>query len=222
MDEKHRDELSQDVIETIRLAAKALTGFKRREFLVEIALKYCDGNPRATESKFGFSRSAVATGLAERRSGLRCLDDFQYRGRKKSEDKSSHLIDEIRQLVEPTAQADPTFHTTLAYTRITAKKVREQLLLARPDRTDVPCRQTVGTVLNRLGYRISIDTKAKVQIGPFARGGKSRLPEEAEDHDMDPDAVLVPLGVLELSRGAQKIQQLNVILGIRVRQPTSS
>ena len=161
MDEKHQEELSQDVIETIRLAGKKLTGFRRREFLAEIALKYCDGNPRVTESKFGFSRSAVATGLGERRSGLRCLDAFQYRGRKKSEDKSSHLIDDIRQLVEPTAQADPTFHTTLAYTRITAEKVRENLLLARPDRTDVPCRQTVGTVLNRLGYRLRSVLKTK-------------------------------------------------------------
>lgn len=161
MDEKHRDELSQDVIETIRLAAKTLTGFKRRQFLAEIALKYCDGNPRATESKFGFSRSAVATGLGERRSGLRCLDDFQDRGRKKSEDKSPQLIDDIRQLVEPTAQADPTFHTTLAYTRITADKVREQLLIARPGRTDVPCRQTVGIILNRLGYRLRSVLKTK-------------------------------------------------------------
>lgn len=61
--------------------------------------------------------------------------------------------------------------------------------------------------------RISIDTKAKVKIGRFARGGKSRLPEEADDHDMGPDAILVPFGILELSRGAQKIQQLNVIFG---------
>ena len=78
MDEKHHEELSQDVIETIRLAAKKLTGFKRREFLAEIGLKHCDGNPRRTESKFGFSRSAVQTGLGERRSGWRCLDDFKF------------------------------------------------------------------------------------------------------------------------------------------------
>ena len=61
--------------------------------------------------------------------------------------------------------------------------------------------------------RTSIDTKAKVKIGPFSRRGKSRLPQPAADHDMHPDAILVPLGVLEVSRGAKKIQQLNVLFG---------
>ena len=128
MDEKHQGQLNRDFIETIRSAAKKLTGFKRREFLAEIALKYCDGKPRVTEQKFGFSRAAVETGLGEKRSGLRCVDAFQRRGRKKSEEKFPGLVEEIRQLVEPTAQADPKFQTTLAYTRITAEKVREKLL----------------------------------------------------------------------------------------------
>ena len=61
--------------------------------------------------------------------------------------------------------------------------------------------------------RTSIDTKAKVKIGLFSRRGKSRLPKPAADHDMDPDAILVPFGVLEVSRGAEKIQQLNVLFG---------
>ncbi|MFM9964298.1 MAG: hypothetical protein ACKV2Q_24110 [Planctomycetaceae bacterium] len=44
MDEKHQVQLNRDIIETIRSAAKKLTGFKRREFLAEIALQYCNGN----------------------------------------------------------------------------------------------------------------------------------------------------------------------------------
>ena len=52
-----------------------------------------------------------------------------------------------------------------------------------------------------------------MKIGPFSRRGKSRLPQPAADHDMHPDAILVPLGVLEVSRGAKKIQQLNVLFG---------
>ena len=61
--------------------------------------------------------------------------------------------------------------------------------------------------------RTSIDTKANVKIGPFSRRGKSRLPQPAADHDMHPDAILVPFCVLEVSRGAKKIQQLNVLFG---------
>jgi hypothetical protein len=57
--------------------------------------------------------------------------------------------------------------------------------------------------------RISIDTKAKVAVGDFSRGGEARGAEsvKALDHDMAPEAVLVPFGVLELNRGAVPIHQ---------------
>jgi len=44
--------------------------------------------------------------------------------------------------------------------------------------------------------RISLDTKATVKIGPFSRGGKSRCPEAACDHDFDPETTLTPFGIL--------------------------
>jgi hypothetical protein len=57
--------------------------------------------------------------------------------------------------------------------------------------------------------RVSLDTKAKVQVGDFSRGGAARVvePVKALDHDMAPEAVLVPFGVLELNRGAVPIHQ---------------
>jgi hypothetical protein len=57
--------------------------------------------------------------------------------------------------------------------------------------------------------RVSIDTKAKVKVGEFSRGGEGRAAEavKAADHDMQPAAVLVPFGVLELTRGAVPIHQ---------------
>ena len=58
--------------------------------------------------------------------------------------------------------------------------------------------------------RISLDTKAKVKIGEFSRGGLARGREavSASDHDMHPDAVLTPAGILEVDT-----HQLNVIFG---------
>ena len=44
--------------------------------------------------------------------------------------------------------------------------------------------------------RISIDAKATVKIGPFARGGKSRATTTACDHDFKPAATLTPVGIL--------------------------
>jgi Rhodopirellula transposase DDE domain len=43
--------------------------------------------------------------------------------------------------------------------------------------------------------RISIDAKATVKVGPFARGGKSRVTIHASDHDFKPDAMVTPVGI---------------------------
>ena len=43
--------------------------------------------------------------------------------------------------------------------------------------------------------RISIDAKATVKVGPFARGGKSRALTKAADHDFDPMATVTPVGI---------------------------
>jgi hypothetical protein len=44
--------------------------------------------------------------------------------------------------------------------------------------------------------RISIDAKATVNVGPFARGGKSRVPTAAVDHDFHPAARVTPVGIV--------------------------
>lgn len=61
-----------------------------------------------------------------------------------------------------------------------------------------------------LSLRISIDTKAKVNIGEFSRGGKSRALKspEACDHDLGAKEKLVPFGILNLSNN-----QTDIIFG---------
>lgn len=43
--------------------------------------------------------------------------------------------------------------------------------------------------------RISMDAKATVKIGPFARGGVSRTVVQAADHDFQPQATVTPVGI---------------------------
>ena len=43
--------------------------------------------------------------------------------------------------------------------------------------------------------RVSLDAKATVKIGPFARGGKSRVQVAAADHDFAPAATVTPVGL---------------------------
>ncbi len=63
---------------------------------------------------------------------------------------------------------------------------------------------------DRSSLRISIDTKAKVSIGEFSRGGKTRASEspQACDHDMGPQERLVPFGILNLSN-----DQTDIVFG---------
>ena len=146
--------LTEDVMQTIQSAAKLLTGPKRRRFQADMALKYCNGSARQAEVVFGWGRAAVNTGLNELRTGIRCLDAFELRGRKKSEDLCPQLLDHLQRLVEPQAQADPKFQTPFAFTRITAKAVRDALRAVPELKDAVPSRQTVGELLHRSGYRL--------------------------------------------------------------------
>jgi hypothetical protein len=43
--------------------------------------------------------------------------------------------------------------------------------------------------------RLSLDSKAAVPIGPFARGGRSRTGTQGADHDFKPEGVLTPFGL---------------------------
>ena len=149
-----RSPISSDTVDSIRLAAKKLTSYMRREFQAEMALKYCGGSPRVAEEVFGWRRTAVATGLGELRTGIRCLDNTAARGRKKTEVLHPQLEQRIRELADTKAQVDPKFQTTITYTRITAERVRNELLKDEEIAAVVPNRQTVGTMLNRFGYSL--------------------------------------------------------------------
>ncbi len=42
---------------------------------------------------------------------------------------------------------------------------------------------------------MSVDTKAIVKVGPFSRGGTSRVAVQAADHDFQPEATVTPVGL---------------------------
>lgn len=158
------EELTESVRGTIKSAARKLTGFQRRQFQAEMAIKYCRGSARRTERAFGWGREAVDKGLEELRTGIRCLDNFAARGRHRSEERDPGLVREIRAIVEPESQADPKFQTPVAYTRMTAKAVRQRLVAnAAGSKRPVPAERTVYDILNRLGYRLRRVRKAKPQ-----------------------------------------------------------
>ena len=149
-----RSPITSETVDSIRSAAEKLTSYKRREFQAEMAVKYCGGSPRVAEDVFGWRRTAVATGLGELRTGIRCIDNTSARGRKRTEVLHPQLEERIRELAETKAQVDPKFQTALTYTRITAERVRNELLKDEKFAGVVPNRQTIGTMLNRFGFSL--------------------------------------------------------------------
>jgi hypothetical protein len=196
----------------LRVAAERLTGYQKRLFQAEVAVALCGGSARAAERRFGWGRDAVATGLGELRSGIRCVEDFPAKGRVPVEQRRPQLAADIRDLVEPRTHADPELKSDRRYTDLAAREVLERL---RADKgyaaADLPSERSMRDILNRLGYRltrirkakplrkvaatdaifanvqavreaakddpgvleISVDTKAKVAEGAYARGGKN-------------------------------------------------
>src|SRR5215510_3190016 len=151
-------------IADLRLAASKMTGATRRAFQAEMALKYYGGNPLLAETIFGWGRHTVAVGLAERRTGLLCLGaQAAFSGRKRWEDTQPEAAATLSRLAEAHAQQDPTFRTTLAYTRLTAQSALEALRAQGYGTDQLPSPSTMAAVLNRLGFRLRKVVKAKPQ-----------------------------------------------------------
>jgi DDE family transposase len=151
-------------IEDLRLAATQMTGAARRAFQAEMTLKYCHGSARLAETLVGWSRAAVEVGLAERRTGIVCLGaQVAWSGRKRWEEKYPEAAHALREVAEGHAQQDPTFRTTVAYTRLTAKAASEALRAQGMAESHLPSPSTMAEVLNRMGYRLRTVLKAKPQ-----------------------------------------------------------
>jgi hypothetical protein len=151
-------------IADLRLAASKMTGPTRRAFQAEMTLKYCGGNPLLAETIFGWGRHTVEVGLGERRTGIMCLGaQSAFSGRKRWEDTHPEAAEALSRLAEAHAQQDPTFRTTLAYTRLTAKAALAALGAQGYSAEQLPSPSTMAEVLNRMGFRLRKVVKAKPQ-----------------------------------------------------------
>jgi Rhodopirellula transposase DDE domain len=156
------NELKEPHIATLKDAAQKLTGAKRRAFQARVALSYCNGSARRAAAGFGWSRRTVSLGLHELRTGITCVHHTAARGNRKTEEKWPQLAEDRRSLAEPHSQVDPKFQSPFWYTRITAKAMRQALIDKKSwQHGQVPCENTIGNILNRLGYRLRRVQKAK-------------------------------------------------------------
>jgi hypothetical protein len=76
-------------------------------------------------------RESVKLALAEKRTGIRCIGSQSgYSGAKRWEDKYPEAAAILRVLTDAESQQEPTFQSSLAYTRLTTKSALSALSAA--------------------------------------------------------------------------------------------
>lgn len=172
-------------LDDIKLASRKMVGAKRRAFQAEMAVKYCAGSPRQAEKIFGWGRQAVALGLNERRTGITCLSQQSaFGGDKLWEVKHPGVAEVLWALASAHSQQDPTFRTTLSFTRLTAAEALKQLRAQGFADEVLPCPSSMAEILNRNGYRLRPVVKAKPQkksrkpMPSSATSGKRIVPQK--------------------------------------------
>jgi hypothetical protein len=78
-----REYLSPQIIKSFNSALSKLTGYERRQFAAELCVTYFENSPRMIERRLKVSREMVKLGLAEKRTGIRCIENYNERGAKK-------------------------------------------------------------------------------------------------------------------------------------------
>lgn len=142
--------------------AQKLKGSDRRQFMAEVVKGWGIGGQTLAERELGWNRRTIRKGMQELLSGQPIVDGYERRGRKRIEAKLPNLLDDIRAIVDPQTQTDPSFKSTRLYSRIRAAQVRRQLMEQKgyPDE-ELPSSETIHCRLNAMGYTLKRVVKAK-------------------------------------------------------------
>jgi transposase len=155
-------ELTENLKSLYIKTAKKLKGSDRRQFMAEVVKDLGIGGQTVVERELGWNRRTIRKGMQELESGQPFIDGFDRSGRKGAEVKLPNLLKDIKSLVDPQSQTDPSFKSTRLYTRITAGEVRRQLIV-QYGYTDeeLPSSETIRRKLNDLGYTLKRVLKTK-------------------------------------------------------------
>jgi hypothetical protein len=152
------DELRTLFIET----AETLQGSDRRVFMARVVKVLGPGGQRRAERELGWNRRTIRKGTYELESGIRCVDYYAGRGRKRAEEHLPHLLDDIKAILDEQSQTDPTFKTTRLFTRLSVAEVRRQLIAQKGYTDDeLPGEETIRVKINELGYTLRSVQKSR-------------------------------------------------------------
>lgn len=154
------DELRSLYVKT----AQKLKGSDRRQFMAEVVKGFGMGGQIRAERELGWNRRTIRKGMRELLSGELIMDGRERSGAKRSEVKLPHLLEDIRAIIDPQTQTDPSFKSIRLYTRISAAEVRRQLMAQKGyQEQELPSAETIRCRLNEMGYTLKRVMKAKPQ-----------------------------------------------------------
>ena len=157
-------EISEDLKSLYTKTAKKLKGSDRRQFMAEVVIGLGVGGQTLAERELGWNRRTIRKGIEELKSGQAFIDGRSRSGRKKIETKLPNILEDIKSIVEPKSQTDPSFKSTRLYTRITSEEVRRQLIVQSGyQEEELPSSETIRRKLNDLGYSLKRVLKSKPQ-----------------------------------------------------------
>ena len=120
-----------------------LKGSDRRQFMGRVVDLLGWGGQSFAEQALGWNRTTIRKGQAEVRSDHPMEDRLKARGRRRIEKRLPNLLEDIRSIVEPSGQTDPTFRSTRIYSPLTADEVRLRLISQHGYKdAQLPCTRT--------------------------------------------------------------------------------
>jgi DDE family transposase len=148
-------ELTPAVKEYLQGTADALRGAERRLFMARTVRVLGPAGQRRAERELGWNRVTMRKGIHELTTGIRCVEAFCLRGRKRAEAHLPNLLTDIQAIVDGQCQTDPSFQTQRLYTRLTAATVRKQLIEQKGyTAEELPTAETIRCKIHQLGYRL--------------------------------------------------------------------
>ena len=112
------------------------------------------GGQRFAERVLKWNRVTIRKGQRELQSGKPTEDRFKDRGRKRAEHHLPNLLDDIKSIVDPVSQADPTLRSKRIYTPLTAKEIHRRLKTDKNYKAkQLPTVRTISNKLSELDIR---------------------------------------------------------------------
>ena len=162
LDLKCIDKITPELKELLNEIQSKLKGSERRKFMAKVVRLMGKGGQTRAERELGWDRKTIIKGTKELTSGFDCIDNFPGRGRHPIEKKLPNLLENIKDIVNPVSQCDPTFRTTELYSPLTAEEVHRRLIDDKKYSPDqLPTVRTISTKLNHLGFQLKKVDKCK-------------------------------------------------------------